>query len=66
MRGNKKYLVFGICVAFVLFSAFAGVATGHLAGQDWIGATQSSRPQMVDISSLAKHTLPVLATAMSG
>ena len=28
MRGNKKYLVFGICVAFVLLGAFAGVSVG--------------------------------------
>ena len=28
VRGNKKYLVFGICVAFVLLGAFAGVSVG--------------------------------------
>jgi len=26
MRWNRKHLVFGMCVAFVLFSAFAGVS----------------------------------------
>ena len=27
MKGNKKHLVFGVCVAFVLLGAFAGVAS---------------------------------------
>ena len=27
MRWNRKHLVFGMCVAFVLFSAFAGAAS---------------------------------------
>ena len=28
MNKDIKYLVFGMCVAFVLFSAFAGVSVG--------------------------------------
>jgi len=29
MRGNIKHLVFGVCVAFVLLSAFGGVASAR-------------------------------------
>ena len=46
MRGNKKYLVFGICVAFVLFSAFAGVAsaaTGHV--KEWGSVGSNPAPE---------------------
>ena len=43
MDENIKYLVFGICVAFVLFSAFVGVsvasaATGHVGEWELVHA----------------------------
>jgi len=33
MRWNRKHLVFGMCVAFVLFSAFAGAASAWHVGE---------------------------------
>jgi len=44
MRWNRKHLVFGMCVAFVLFSAFAGAAsatTGHMGEGESVGSNQA-------------------------
>ena len=59
MRWNRKHLVFGMCVAFVLFSAFAGAASArwHVGEGESVHAAVGDEAVMPSYENITHHHL---------
>ncbi len=59
MRWNRKHLVFGMCVAFVLFSAFAGAASArwHVGEGESVHAAVGDEAVMPSYENTTHHHL---------